>query len=69
MPIATRNHLPLRFSFKDSCVTSSFTLTKFSYSFSSRVNNFTSMEPETLKVSLITWFISSRLAWLSVASL
>ena len=68
MPITTRNHRPLFCSLSASCVTSSFTSTKRSYSFCSRVKSLTSSEPETESVSLMSWFISSFLAWESVRS-
>ena len=69
MPITTRNQEPERCSFSESAVTSSLTPTKRSYSRSSAVNIFIRSEPETESVSLISWFISSFLAWLSSSSL
>ena len=68
MPMTTMNHLPLRRSFKAISVASPLTFTNFWYSSSSRVKILTSMEPLTDRVSLMTWFISSVLAWLSLSS-
>ena len=68
MPMSTPKSRPLVASFKESFVTSSLILTKLSYSFFSRVKSLTSMEPETERVSLMTWFISSFFACRSVNS-
>ncbi len=68
MPMTTRNQRPLFCSRRASCVTSSLTLTKRSYSFFSRVKSLTSSEPETDSVSLMSWFISSFFACASVSS-
>ncbi len=68
MPMTTRNQRPLFCSRSASCVTSSLTPTKRSYSRSSRVKSLTSSEPETESVSLMSWFISSFLACEAVSS-
>ena len=69
IPIATLNNDPERVSRMLRSVTSLFTCSNFSNSFSSRVNILTSSDPLAESVSLITWFISSVFACVCVAYL